>query len=78
MVRRLERSAENAMLIEILKVLQDEPRYAVAARRIDAIERRYLPTVAKEERLGLQRSAENQLAGARSGAEMPGRLKKET
>jgi hypothetical protein len=45
------------MLLEIVKVLQDERRYAVAVRRIDAIERRYLRTAEEEDQLGLRRSA---------------------
>jgi hypothetical protein len=44
------------MLLEIVKILRDEPRYAVAGRRIDKIGRHYAATVTEEERLGLQRS----------------------
>jgi hypothetical protein len=45
------------MLLEMVKVLRDAPRYAAAARRIDAIERRYVRTAGDTERLGLRRSA---------------------
>jgi len=57
MRRRRKHSRDNAMLIEIAKVLRDEPRYSVAARRINEITRSFLPTVAQEKQLDLRRSA---------------------
>src|SRR5262245_4109325 len=45
MTRRRQRSPDAAMLREILEVLREQPGYARAARRIGAIERRYLAAV---------------------------------
>jgi hypothetical protein len=44
MARHQKQTPDTAMLLEIVKVLQNEARYAVAARQIDAIERKYLAT----------------------------------
>jgi hypothetical protein len=57
MVRRRKPSPDTAMLLEIVKVLRTVPRYAAAARRIDAIEQRYVRAAGEQERLGLRRSA---------------------
>ncbi len=57
MARRRKQLPHTAMLLEIVQVLKDEPRYDQAGRRIDEIERRYVTTATAEERLGLQRSA---------------------
>jgi hypothetical protein len=57
MARRRELSPDISMLREIVQVLQDEPRYEAASRRIDEIEQRYVATAGADERLGLQRSA---------------------
>ena len=54
---RKQRSHHSAMMREIVTVLQTEPRYALAVRRIDAIERRYLESAPTAERISLQQSA---------------------
>src|SRR4051794_23662057 len=40
----LKRCSDSATMLEVVKVIQDEPRYATAVRRIDAIGRHFLPT----------------------------------
>ena len=57
MARRCERSPDTAMVLEMTHVLLDEPRYAVAAGRIDAIARRHLTSAEAHHRLVFERSA---------------------
>ena len=52
-----EQPTTTAMLLEIVQVLHDEPRYEAAGRRIDDIERRFVMAAESDERLGLRRSA---------------------